>query len=128
MFDPTALVVAEFGDHLAATFLQNFPNQGTDYADFLNSNACEILTQLSKSDAPYHNTEHTIMVTLAGQQIIAGQCETTTVQPEDWVHYILALLLHDIGFLRGACKGDTAGEVVINDACLLYTSPSPRDS
>lgn len=116
MFNPAAVLAAAFGDHLAETYLQAFPDHKTQYADFLNQTARETLEQISTSDAAYHNSEHTMMVTLVGQQIIQGKYKTSRVHPEDWVHYILALLIHDIGFTRGACEGDTSNEVVINDA------------
>ncbi len=116
MFNPAAVLAAAFGDHLAETYLQVFPEQKTQYADFLNRTARETLEHISTSDAPYHNSEHTMMVTLVGQQIIQGKHKTSRVQPQDWLHYILALLIHDIGFTRGVCDGDTSNEVVINDA------------
>ena len=116
MFNPAAVLAAGFSDHLAETYLQVFPDQKTHYADFLNQTAREMLEHLGQCDAAYHNTEHTMMVTLVGQQIMLGQFRTGSVGPEDWVHYILALLLHDIGFVRGVCDGDTPNEVVINDA------------
>ena len=116
MMNPTAVLTAVFGDHLAETYQQAFPEQKTQYAEFLNQTAREILEHLSNCDAPYHNSEHTMMVTLVGEQIIMGQLKTRAVQPEDWLHYILALLIHDIGFTRGVCDGDTFNEVVINDA------------
>lgn len=116
MFNPAAVLSAAFGDHLAETYLQVFPDQKAQYADFLNQVAREALEHIGRSDAPYHNSEHTMMVTLVGQQIIQGKHKTNAVQPEDWMHYIVALLLHDIGFARGVCEGDTSNEVVINDA------------
>lgn len=115
MFNPAAVLAAAFGDHLAQTYLQVFPKQETPYADFLNQTARETLEHISTSDAPYHNSEHTMMVTLVGQQIIEGKHKTSRLHPEDWLHYILALLLHDIGFTRGVCDGDTSNEVIIND-------------
>ena len=48
-----------------------------------------LLERLGNSDALYHNAEHTMMVTLVGQQIIRGQLVTRAVQPEDWLHYML---------------------------------------
>ncbi len=116
MFNPAAVLAAVFGDHLAETYLQVFPEQKPQYADFLKDMAREALERIGSSDAPYHNWEHTMMVTLVGQQIIQGRHQTSTVDPEDWVHYIVALLVHDIGFTRGVCEGDTPNEVVINDA------------
>lgn len=116
MFNPAAVVAAEFGDHLAETYLEVFPDQNTQYADLLNHSARDIFERLNETDAPYHDAEHTMMVTLVGQQILLGQHSANAVPPTDWVHYILALLLHDIGFVRGICDGDTSNEVVINDA------------
>ena len=115
MFNPAAMVTAAFGDHLAETYLHAFPEQKPQYADFLNKTAHETLQVIGASDAPYHDAEHTMMVTLVGQQIIQGQQKTGRVLPEDWVHYIAALLIHDIGYRRGVCEGDTPTEVVIND-------------
>lgn len=116
MFNPAAVLSAAFGDHLAETYLRAFPDQSARYADILNQVAREAMERIGRSDAPYHNSEHTMIVTLVGQQIIQGKQETSAVCPEDWLHYVVALLLHDIGFTRGVCEGDTINEMVINDA------------
>ncbi|MEM0978620.1 MAG: metal-dependent phosphohydrolase, partial [Pseudomonadota bacterium] len=116
MFNPTAVLAAAFGDHLAETYLQAFPEQKPQYANVLIEVSREALDHIGTSDALYHNAEHTMIVTLVGQQIILGQQQTLELSPEDWLHYIVALLLHDIGFTRGVCEGDTPNEVVINDA------------
>ena len=43
--------------------------------------------------------------------------------PEDWLHYTTALLVHDIGFVRGVCKGDGITDVVIDDKGSRITPP-----
>ena len=116
MFNPTAVVAAEFGDHLAQTYLQYFSGRKAEYAAFISGSARMLLERLGNSDALYHNAEHTMMVTLVGQQIIRGQLVTRAVQPEDWLHFIVALMVHDIGYSRDICEGDTETEVVINAA------------
>ncbi len=66
------------------------------------------LENLSNSDALYHNTEHTIMVTLVGQAILKGKhLLEGGVTPRHWLHFTMALLCHDIGFVRGICQDDT---------------------
>ena len=71
-----------------------------------------VLENISNSDALYHNLEHTVMVALAGQAIIEGKhLLEGGVAPRDWVHYMLAVLCHDIGFVRGICSGDQDGMV-----------------
>ena len=38
--------------------------------------------------------------------------------PRDWLHFIVSLLGHDIGYVRGICRGDRDGSYVINLAVL----------
>jgi hypothetical protein len=71
-----------------------------------------VLENIANSDALYHNVEHTVMVTLAGQAIIEGKhLLEGGVSPRDWVHFMMAVLCHDIGYVRGICRGDTDGKV-----------------
>jgi hypothetical protein len=123
MFNPTAVVAAQFGDLLAETYLQYFAGRKAEYATFLNGCARLILERLGNSDALYHDAEHTMMVTLVGQQILRGQLVTRAVQPEDWLHFIVALLVHDIGYCRFICDGDTDNEVVVNEDGDLICPP-----
>jgi len=123
MFNPTAIVSAAFGDYLAELYAQHFSVRKQEYAAFLGGAARLVLERLGNSDALYHNAEHTMMVTLAGQQILRGRLLSEALQPEDWVHYTVALLVHDVGYARGACRGDTGDSVVINVAGDTITPP-----
>lgn len=123
MFNPTATLASSFGNHLSETFLEYFSGRHPEYAAYINGSAKMILERLANSDALYHNAEHTIMVTLVGQQIMRGRLVKEAIQPEDWLHYILALLIHDIGYLRDICEGDSQGVVVIDDAGNTVTPP-----
>lgn len=114
MFNPTAVVAAAFGEHLANTYLQYFSGRNPEYAAYLGGAAKLVLERLGNSDALYHNIEHTMMVTLVGQQLMRGRLVTDSIKPEDWMHYIVALLVHDIGYSKGVCKGDKDGRIVIN--------------
>ena len=70
------------------------------------------LENIANSDALYHDVEHTGMVTLAGQAIIEGKhLLEGGVTPRDWVHCMIALLCHDIGYVRGICKDDKDGTI-----------------
>jgi len=123
MFNPTAVVAASFGDHLAETYLQYYSGRKAGYAAYINGCARMMLERLGNSDALYHNAEHTMMVTLVGQQIVRGQLVTRAVMPEDWLHFIISLLLHDIGYSRGILPGDTDTAVVINEDGETITPP-----
>src|SRR5450631_3690503 len=69
---------------------------------------------IGNSDALYHNVEHTLLVTLAGHDILRGRSLHTTVTADDYAHAIIACLAHDIGYVRGVVKGDDADGFVID--------------
>ena len=74
------------------------------------------LEVLGNSDALYHDVQHTMFVTLVGQEILRGRHLKDRVTPDEWLHYTIALLCHDIGYGRGICPGDTADSYVIDGA------------
>lgn len=123
MFNPTATVAAAFGDHLADTYLEYFSGRNEEHAAYIKGGARMVLERLGNSDALYHNGEHTMMVTLVGQQIIRGQLVNRSLHPDDWLHFIMALLIHDIGYSRQILDGDTDTEVVINAAGDTISPP-----
>ncbi|MGC3940018.1 hypothetical protein ACOTTU_19610 [Roseobacter sp. EG26] len=123
MFNPTATLASSFGDHLSETFLQYFSGRDPEYAAYINGCAKMVLERLANSDALYHNAEHTMMVTLVGQQIMRGRLVTEAIQPRDWLHYIISLLVHDIGYLRDICEGDHDNEIVIDPSGKTITPP-----
>jgi hypothetical protein len=66
------------------------------------------LENIANSDALYHDVDHTIMVSLAGQAIVEGKhLREGGVTPRDWMHFMIAVLCHDIGYVKGVCKNDT---------------------
>ncbi len=68
------------------------------------------LENIANSDALYHDVDHTIMVASAGMAIIEGKhLREGGVAPRDWMHYMIALLCHDIGYVRGICRNDVKG-------------------
>jgi len=69
---------------------------------------------IGNSDALYHNVEHTLLVTLAGHDIIRGRAVHNNVTATDYTHVIIACLTHDIGYVRGALRGDDANGFVVD--------------
>ena len=65
------------------------------------------LDTIAQSNAAYHDVEHTVAVTLAGQAILEGlQLSGRPVTQTEWGHVTVAVLLHDIGYARGICRAD----------------------
>jgi hypothetical protein len=69
---------------------------------------------IGNSDALYHNVEHTMLVTLAGHEIMKGRALLVPTHPTDYAHFIVACLMHDIGYVRGILKGDGPDGYVID--------------
>ncbi|MDX1711750.1 MAG: metal-dependent phosphohydrolase [Rhodovibrionaceae bacterium] len=123
MLNPTSIIAGHLGDYLAELYLQYFSNRRPEYASYVGGAARLVLERLGNSNALYHDVEHTMMVTLVGQQIIRGRLLSEALTPEDWLHYTCALLVHDIGYVRGACKDDGATDVVIDENGGRLTPP-----
>ena len=96
---------------------------GADHAPAIAAAVRLALERIGTSDAPYHDVGHTVMVALVGTEILRGREIAGRVTPEDWLHMTVALLCHDVGYVRGACRGDTATEVVVGAAGEMATLP-----
>ena len=123
MLNPSAVVASSFGDYLVKNYTRHFSNRRPESAAYLSGAARLVLEQLGNTNALYHNAEHTMMVTLVGQQILRGRLISDALEPDDWLHYTIALLLHDIGYVRGICRGDGRHEVVINSVGEKFSPP-----
>ena len=123
MLNPATLVAAAVGQHLAEGYRRAFGEQQPRYALILDEGARLLLERIASSDALYHDMNHTVMVTLVGQDILRGLRLTRRVSPEDWLHYLLAALTHDVGYIRGICPGDTADSFVIDAHDNRVTPP-----
>ena len=89
------------------------------------SNARNALEIIANSDAPYRDVNYTIMVTIVGTEIFRGKILIEgSVSANDWVHFFISLLNHDIGYVRGICRADRNVRYAINMA--YYTiAPMP---
>ena len=69
-----------------------------------------IVPVLERSSAAYHDIEHTFYVVTCGLDIIKGRfIQNGDVTEKNWRHFVVALLLHDIGYIRNILKDDEDG-------------------
>ena len=116
MFNSTEIVIDAFVEYLQETYLHNFGNMEPSHPGILGWCARMALERISDTDSLYHDVEHTILVTVVGQDILKGKhIKDGGVTPDDWLHFVVSLLCHDIGYVRGVCRGDMDTEFVIND-------------
>lgn len=109
MFSATEIVTDAFVERLQAAYRRNFGTLEPAYGEIMGWAARMALERIAGSTALYHDLEHTVMVTLVGQEMLRGRhIREGGVTPEDWLHATISLLCHDIGYVHGVCRADTA--------------------
>ena len=101
------LVIEHFVKELETTYCRTYGHINPQFGNIIKWSGRLALENIANSDALYHNLTHTVMVTLAGQAILEGKqlCEGG-ITPTDWLHVMMALLFHDIGYVKGICRND----------------------
>jgi hypothetical protein len=107
MFNITEILIEDFVGKLRDGYRRTYGGQNPDYEDIIVWAGSMAIENLANSDALYHNIEHTILVTLVGQEILRGKhIREGGVSCDDWLHFIISLVCHDIGYVKGACRAD----------------------
>ena len=110
MFNPTNLIIDDFVARLKTGYMKVYSNLEPDFPGVIEFVGRMALENIANSDAPYHDVNHTVMVTLVGQEIIRGRhLRHGGVPPREWLHFIISLLCHDIGYVRNVCEADSDG-------------------
>jgi hypothetical protein len=123
MFNPATVLATAFADHLVESYCAMYGEREPEYASIIRAMARLVIERISSSDALYHDAHHTMLVTLVGQEILRGRIITEEVKPVDWVHFTVATLCHDIGYLRGICPGDGKGRYVVDAQGATVEAP-----
>jgi hypothetical protein len=132
MLSLTQILIDNCVERLQAGYHRTYGVHKPEYSDLIGWVANFTLGKIANSNAAYHNVEHTILVTLAGQAILLGKhtCEGS-VSCEDWLHTIVSLLCHDIGFVRGICRFDRVSEGLYTtgrDGTMISLPPNSTDA
>ena len=107
MFNATEILISDFVEKLRAGYHRTYGGLKPDYEDIIAWAGSMALENIANSDALYHNVEHTILVTLVGQEILRGKhIREGGVTCENWLHFIISLACHDIGYVKGVCRDD----------------------
>jgi hypothetical protein len=102
------LVIDMFVEQLRTVYQRTYGDINSDFGRIVTWCGRLALENIANSDALYHDVDHTIMVSLAGQAIIEGKhLREGGVTPRDWLHYMIAVMCHDIGYVKGVCRSDT---------------------
>jgi hypothetical protein len=108
------LAAKALGSFLGKQLTARFGSSDAELTKLIPSAARLALECIGNSDALYHNVEHTMLVTLAGFDIMRGRALLRLSNADDFAHVILACLFHDIGYVRGILEGDNSDGYVID--------------
>jgi hypothetical protein len=112
MFNATEVLIDAFVKQLRYGYRCLYGAQKPDYEEIIAWAGAMAIEVIANSDALYHNTEHSILVTLVGQEVLRGRhILEGGVSCADWLHCLLSLVCHDIGYVRGICRGDEGRQV-----------------
>ncbi|NIW47503.1 MAG: metal-dependent phosphohydrolase [candidate division Zixibacteria bacterium] len=107
MINLSRLLIDYLVDEVQMAYHRNYSNLEPEIGNMIGWTARLALENIANSNALYHNLEHTVMVTMAGQAIIEGKhLIEGGVTPKEWLNYMIALLCHDIGYVRGILQND----------------------
>lgn len=115
MFNPTNVVIDAFVQRIRENYMRIYGDMRPEFRAALEFVARMTLENIANSDAPYQDMEHTIMVTEVGQEVLRGKHVVEGgVSPRTWLNFVISLLCHDIGYVRGVCRGDDDPHYVID--------------
>ena len=121
--NPTEILIESFCKYLSNSYKHVYGFTKPEYPQHISSAARIALELIANSDALYHDVMHTIQVARVGQEVLRGRHLMRRITPEDWLHFTIATLFHDIGYVRGVCSGDERNAFVINDQGDKVTLP-----
>lgn len=124
MFDASRILIDAFVSSARQAFHETYPGLGGELEAGLERAARTALTTLRKCDCPYHDLEHTLLVADAGIAILRGrQLARGDLAAGTWLQAVVALLFHDLGFLRGLLREDQDGSYLMDASGRRVTPP-----
>ena len=125
MLNLQKMVIDRLVAEIETAYKQSYGNRSPLLGDAISWCGYLALENIANSDALYHNVDHTVLVTLVGQAILQGKhLLEGGVTPRDWLHVMMALLCHDIGFVRGVCRMDNGNTIATGIGDETVTMPA----
>ena len=116
MLNLQALKINPFVDRLSESYSMTFGVSEPEKLNLLRTISTIALENIANGDMLYHNVDHTIMVTSVGMQIIRGKhLYEGGFSDLDALNYLVGLLCHDVGYVKGACRQDDQKKCLFDD-------------
>jgi hypothetical protein len=132
MFNATEILINAFVQKLREGYHRTYGGLKTDNEDIIAWAGSMAMENIANSDALYHNVEHSILVALVGQEILRGKhIREGGITSDDWLHFIISLVCHDIGYVKGVCRSDRDTERLYatgQNGEMVYLPPGASDA
>jgi hypothetical protein len=133
MFNATEILIDAFVNRIREGYRRTYGCLKMDYEDIIAWASNMALENIANSDALFHDVEHSILVTLVGQEILRGKhIREGGVSSEDWLHFMISLVCHDIGYVKGVCRLDRESEGLYatgkKDSSMISLAPGASDA
>ena len=126
MLNIQALKINPFTDYLVNSFERTFGTTDQEILNFLRTATSISLENIANGDMLYHNVDHTIMVASVGSEIIrAKHLYEGGFCAEEGLAFLLALLCHDVGYVKGVCRKDDLTKSLFEDGKGKRVEVSP---
>ena len=124
MFRPSDIIIEAFVRRLRDDYDAIFGDGQPGHRETIVETARMALPRIARSDALFHDLDHTMLVTLVGQDILRGRmARDGDVSAGDWVHFVASLLCFAVGFVRNVCPGDDGDDCVIDEGGARLVLP-----
>jgi len=132
MFNSHRILIRACCRRLRQAYREMYGGRKHDNEEIIDWVGRMALETIANSDALYHNVEHTILVTLVGQEILRGKhMREGGVSSKHWLHAVVSLLCHDIGYVKGVCRQDRPERRLFaagTDTALVELPPGSTDA
>lgn len=130
MLNLTEVQIEAFVECLQRGYERTYGGLRPEYGSILAWAGSMALENIANSDALYHDVSHTILVTLVGQEILRGKhIREGRVSPDDWLQFVISLVCHDIGYVKGVCREDREGRYATGrDGGFVGLGPGTTDA
>jgi len=124
MFNPNSVLIEAFTRHVLNQARRLFADIDQIQIQSLEQAMETALETLLGCDCPYHDINHTILVTEVGLNILQGrQIALGDLTSHAWLQAVVALLFHDVGYIRRLLPEDTLHQSIITEEGTRITPP-----
>lgn len=125
IFDANTILIDAFVKHTLSAFDQMFEQTSATERHSLECATKTALELLVNCNCAYHDIHHTLLITDAGLCILRGrQMIYGDLSTKNWINAVVAMLFHDVGYLRSLLPEDNLSSAKISRTGNIINRPT----